>query len=611
MKNKTLKTAILTPFLVTIFVLSVFVAAAGFYVIKNNIIERAQEQVTHNLKAARIVYKGELDAIANLFAIMPLDAELELTKEKIGLDYICRVKARDIENLKNEIAAKAFLSGTPSGGTRIISEEELVLMGEQFYKKVVMHTVSTPKSRPAPDGLLKEAMAIEYACPVFGENGGIEEVIYGGKIINRNFELVDKIFNLVFENKFYNGKPAGTVTIFQGDVRVATNVLDKNKKRAVGTRVSEIVYKKVIEEGMPWRARAFVVTDWYLTAYEPIKDIKGNIIGMLYVGMLEEPYRDMTRNILLVFIGIILFITALAVAFSFILASQISKPIENILEGTAGISRGNLEHRVKADTSVRELNKLAISFNEMAQKLSRSYEEIKSYNIDLAALNKRYLNLVSFVSHELKSILSSTVLNAYSMRDGFLGMVNFKQQKALDSIVRNLDYLSSTVKNFLDLSRIEKGEMTVTKMLLNLKEDIFDVALDDFSRQIAEKDMTVANNIKPGILISVDADLMRIVVNNLLSNAVKYGRVHGNIIIDAEEKNGRTRIEIYNDGTAVTDEQKQKLFRRFSRLETAETKNIKGTGLGLFITKEIIEKHGGTIKLQVKPSGNSFVVMLN
>lgn len=105
--------------------------------------------------------------------------------------------------------------------------------------------------------------------------------------------LVDKINELVFGNEVYKGKPVGTVTIFQDDIRISTNVLNDKGERAVGTRVSKEVYDRVVIKGISWKDRAFVVTDWYFTTYEPIKDISGNIIGILYVGILEKPYADL------------------------------------------------------------------------------------------------------------------------------------------------------------------------------------------------------------------------------------------------------------------------------------------------------------------------------
>ena len=202
--------------------------------------------------------------------------------------------------------------------------------------------------------------------------------------------------------------------------------------------------------------------------------------------------------------------------------------------------------------------------------------------ISLLCRNKRYLDLISFVSHELKGILASTILNAYSVRDGFLGMVNFKQQKALDSITRNLDYLESTVKNFLGLSRIEKGELTVNKSMISLKEDIIDVSLDAFMKQIQEKNIEIINETGPELEINADRTLLLIAVNNLINNAVKYGDKSGQIKIKSEYKEDMVEISVYNQGIPISEDQKQKLFKRFSRLDVPEHKRGKRHGIRAF-----------------------------
>ncbi|MBA2124603.1 hypothetical protein B9J78_06715 [bacterium Unc6] len=92
----------------------------------------------------------------------------------------------------------------------------------------------------------------------------------------------------------------------------------------------------------------------------------------------------------------------------------------------------------------------------------KKVKKIRCSNENLLDLNRNYLDVLGFVSHELKGILGSAIMCVHSVRDGFLGMMNFKQRKALDSAVRNLERLEFTVKNYLDLSRIEKGDDMIT-----------------------------------------------------------------------------------------------------------------------------------------------------
>lgn len=602
----TLKHRILAAFFAVIALFGVLTGLMGFYVIKHYVIGKARQEVREALASARSEYAGKITKLSLGIGLVSVSDDLGAMKKKMQIDYLFFVPEDRKDGIKSEIAKKA-LDGEPVGGTRIIGAEELKEMGGDVYTSVRINVKPTPKARRSDKKILDEAMAIEYATPVSDAAGGRRGVLYGGRMINNDFPLVDKIRDLAFGNELYESKPIGTVTMFLDDVRVATNVLDENGQRAVGTRVSESVYDAVVAKGGTWRDRAFVVTDWYLTAYEPIKDINGKIIGILYVGILEKPYKDLMRNFFLALLATIAAAMALAVFFAVVLASAITAHVTEVVDAADRIARGETGVVLKASTSIREFDRLASSFNNMAGNLHESSRMLKVWNEKLSELNKNYLDLVGFVSHELKGILASTTLNAYSVRDGFLGMVNFKQGKALDSVTRNLDYLASTVRNFLNLSRIEKGEINLNKTDILLKEDIFNHSVDGFHRQAVEKNMIVTNEIEPGLKIFADPDLLEIAANNLVGNAIKYGADGGKVLLSSKDLGDRVEVDVYNDGRPLTAEETEKLFKRFSRLTNVDGRKVRGSGLGLFITKDIIEKHGGAIRVEPRESGNSFV----
>ena len=104
---------------------------------------------------------------------------------------------------------------------------------------------------------------------------------------------------------------------------------------------------------------------------------------------------------------------------------------------------------------------------------------------------------------------------------------------------------------------------------------------------------------------------MMIVANNLVNNAAKYGQDGGQIILRAHQDDQKVVIEVYNDGRPISPENQTMLFKKFSRLDVPEKKKVKGTGLGLYITKQIIESHGGQIHVEAKENGNSFIVEIN
>ena len=134
----------------------------------------------------------------------------------------------------------------------------------------------------------------------------------------------------MYENEEYNTSNAGNVTIFLDDVRVSTNVRTQNNERALGTLVSEEVYDTVVKKGETWLGRAFVVNQWYISAYQPIRDLDNNVIGMIYVGIQEKLFQDINRQTLGFYILMILAGSILALLLSLYFIKAILTPIKHL-----------------------------------------------------------------------------------------------------------------------------------------------------------------------------------------------------------------------------------------------------------------------------------------
>ena len=608
MRAKTLKQRILFAFTGIIVFLSVSILGLGFYVIKKDIFERTQTRVVRSLDSARIFYEEEINRIGELLQNADLSADPKTLKKKLRLDYFCMIPVGQAQQSSSEIVRTVAEKATPVGGTRIIEKAELVGMDDTVQRRARIKIEETPKARPTSATVLDSAMAKEFALPVYDSADRLCQIAYAGRIVNQDYVLVDRIRKLVFGDELYKDKPVGTVTVFQDDVRISTNVLNEKGQRAIGTRVSEEVYHAVVEQNHRWLDRAFVVTHWYKTAYEPIHSIDGKIIGILYVGILEEPYNDLAARVLVTFFVIILLASMIAFLLAYILSRSISHPLTMLLDGTRKLSGGELGHLIwPTPSSIEEMQSLAKAFNDMSVRLEERDVRLQNNAAKLEELNKSYLDLLGFVAHELKGLLSSAVINAYSLRDGFLGLINFKQKKAVDSICRNLDYLDATVRKFLNLSRIERGNLEINKTEFAIGKDVFGVSAQTFVQLLKSKHMQLKNEIDPEMKVTADMDLIQIVANNLVNNAIKYGTEGGQITISARDKGDFITIEVYNDSTPIPDDMIGQLFKKFSRLNLPEKKKVKGTGLGLYITKQIVEAHGGHIRAEAKDHGNSFI----
>jgi len=486
------------------------------------------------------------------------------------------------------------LSGREVAGTVLIPLEVLELEGAGLAEKVRIDTVPTPMSKRAAARRMNTGMALKAAVPVWDGSRQIG-VVYGGVLLNQNDTLVDKIQQTIFLAQTYDGRPLGSVTIFQGDARIATTLKNTAGARAVGTTVSSEVYDQVLERGQPWLGKAFVVDDWYLAAYEPIYDPSQNIIGILYVGVLEKKFSDSQQVLLGQFALAGLTGTLAALSLFYILLSRVALPINRLAHAAEQVSEGRFPAEVPEERQFREIYHLTRAFNAMVQQIQERNERLAHMNADLKRQNKSYMELLGFVVHELKTPINSITFGLSSMMAQSVGQLNERQRKLADIIMRNAAYLNAMIRNYLDLSRIEKGELAISPSKGLLKEDVIDPIQYQLVPQFAAARMTVLDQVPAGVEIEADLNLLRVVMNNLLGNAAKYGAVGSQIQIQFEELGQWIQVSVRNEGPGVPAANAEQLFSKFTDLVSKDRTGRKGTGLGLFITREIIERHGGAV----------------
>ena len=226
-------------------------------------------------------------------------------------------------------------------GTVVLPKDVLVEENHELAERARILLAPGPDSASPARDEITAGMTISAAVPVF-EGSNFLGVIYGGILLNRGEAFVDTVRDTVFQGESFRGKGIGTATIFFNDVRIATNVLTPEGRRALGTRVSPEVEEHVLGKGRRWTARAFVFNDWYITAYSPIETISGRRAGMLYVGVLEEKYADIRRDLLTVYILLTAAVMLAASALGWVIASRISSPIQRLINASRQVSEGNL-----------------------------------------------------------------------------------------------------------------------------------------------------------------------------------------------------------------------------------------------------------------------------
>lgn len=228
------------------------------------------------------------------------------------------------------------------------------------------------------------------------------------------------------------------------------------------------------------------------------------------------------------------------------------------------------------------------------ERLSQAVEKV--YRIEqLTEANRTYMEMLAFVSHELKNPLATMVTSGETLLGGYLGELTAEQQKAVERIARQGRHLTAMVGEYLDLARIEGGEIPIAiKHGVRVRAELVAPAVEPLEEQIKDRNQRVEYDFPPeDPVIACDVGLLRIVLTNLLGNAVKYGRVGGVIRIRATRAGLGLTLAVWNEGIGFRESDQSRLFRRFSRLDAPDFKGIKGTGLGLYTAWRIVQAHGG------------------
>lgn len=214
----------------------------------------------------------------------------------------------------------------------------------------------------------------------------------------------------------------------------------------------------------------------------------------------------------------------------------------------------------------------------------------------------KMLDLMAIVSHELKSPISVVHTTAETLYKGYFGKLEPEKQKVLETILRNCNYLEDIIRNYIDLSKMEIDDLESFKQQINLVDDVILPILDIPEHGSNIKGMKIVPDFKIRPVVNGDPNLLKILVTNLVNNAIKYGAAHTDIKVDLIEEKDRYVMSILNEGVGCSREDiENKLFQKFSRVRQKGTEGIKGSGLGLYICKKIIEKHNGTIWAESEP----------
>ena len=527
-------------------------------------------------------------------------------------------------------------NGKQSSGIEIFSASDLAAEG--LAEEVSLPLIMTARAHPTEKKVEDRGMMIRALYPIIDTQGKILAILDAGVLLNANFTFVDVIRDLVYGPGSLIKGSIGTVTVFLDDVRITTNVPISPGERALGTRVSDEVRSIVLDQGKTWIDRAFVVNDWYISSYEPIIDVDGKRVGMLYAGFLETPFRHSLLQALAV---LVLLFFALMGLTSFVAvkgAKSIFKPIE-LMSSVVHATRKGEEKRIGEIRSKDEIGSLANEFDvmldllserklliqswaeELEAKVDERTSELKQKNTELtqtiSVLQKTRQQLV--IAEKLAALGELTAGVAHEINNPTAVMLG-----NLDVIVEEMGSSLEPVQDEIDLviKQIYRIKGITNNLLQYAKPDTYagymietdvDEVINETLKLVHHLRSEINYNIEflshSTLLISINQQELQQVLVNLIGNAIQaLPEMNGSITISTQDiqKNG-VLISIQDNGHGMNEESISKAFNPFYTTKTQG----EGTGLGLSISYNLVRRYGGNIEIKsTQGMGTEFIISL-
>jgi two-component system NtrC family sensor kinase len=471
--------------------------------------------------------------------------------------------------------------------TEIIPVEFLSQVGLDDQAQIQL--IDTPKAAPHPfdprEGTA--GLAIVGVYPLRDQEDQFIGAVLAAYLFNNDFTLVDRIKEVA---------GVDTATVFFGDLRISTNVLNEDGTRAVGTRVSQEVYDIVLEGDTFYPGRAFVVNEWFITRYEPLHDYQGDVVGMLYVGAKESVFQALVQDLNIRVILIALVSLFLAGIIAIPIARIVTTPIAGLVQATRRLAEGDMSVRVKTHGHW-ELAVLGQSFNRMVETLVETQQKLV-HQEKLASMGQ----LAAGVAHEINNPLGSILLLSDVMNKEI--PEDDPHREDLEMIIKETTRCKNIVSDLLNFSR-QQQVLTQDTDLNSLMEK----TIREVEKKPDFKEVQIIRKYSSDLpVIQADPDQLQQVFTNLLNNAAEAMESGGTITLSTRSIDQKwVEIKISDTGIGIPEENLGKLFTPFFTTKALG----KGTGLGLSIVYGIIKMHRGQIYVSSQVgTGTDFTITL-
>ncbi|WP_434086729.1 sensor histidine kinase [Shewanella mesophila] len=556
-------------------------------------------------------------------------------KKQLNLDFLRLVSVSeaasdpDLRMMLPKIHENEAVSGL-----MVLEPQRLARLEPRLEQEAVIKLVDTPRSQKPIKEVEKRGMLSRSLLPLHSDNGNLSWYLDGGILLNRDIRIVDHIRDLVYDKGTLPERSIGTVTIFLDNTRISTNVplhffpqVSEKQGRALGSLVSEEVRQKVLMQGLMWVDRAFVYNDWFISAYAPLKDIRGERIGMIYTGFSESPFiHNYLLNIIELgtILMLVLLVSGLLVYRG---AYSLLQPIERIHHVVKAVQSGrNLRIGSLGLEEDNELSNLAEQFDRMLDLLQRRNSQIQAaaeqlevkveertrslqekteeLQRNVALLNETRQQLVTneklTALGELTAGIAHEINNPTAVILGNMELLKFELgdkaedvEEEIDIVIQQVGRISTIIRSLLQYSR--PGEFNAPLEMHQLTP-IIEEMLILVRHSIQKQEVILNQDLNASYPIEVNRPQLLQVLINLVVNAAHAMDGQGRIWIRTYDWVHRgepigVKIEIEDEGKGIPEEQLGRIFDPFF------TTRKDGTGLGLSLSYGIIKRIGGTIEV--------------
>ncbi|WP_439526243.1 sensor histidine kinase [Roseovarius mucosus] len=565
-----------------------------------------------------------------------LPAFLEENRRALGLDFLYFMPQHEARKRSADWPViDTALRGQPATEIDIFTPGDLLSLpqtGVTLANRARVPLVATVAAQPTSRQTEDRGMVVHSATPVTAI--GAQGVLIGGLLLNRNLDFIDTINALVYRDTGTTGDRQGTATLFLEDVRVSTNVRLFAGERALGTRVSAAVRATVLDKGQTWLDSAFVVNDWYISAYRPLTDSFGKRVGMLYVGFLQAPFDAAKRRAYLLVLAAFLVVLAVSAPLFLRLARNIFAPLERMTRTMEEVEAGDMTARIGPIAARDEIGTVAAHLDTLLDQVQERDRALRAWNEDLnarveartaelreanAKLETTYQQLV--MSEKLASIgeitagVAHEINNPAAVIQGNLDVIRQTLGAHTEPVItelnlidRQIGRITAIVGKLLQFAR--PGEFGTFEENVDLASVLRD-CLVLVDHVVTRSGHTVTLNAHPDTPpVRINPGELQQVIINLVTNAAQAMKTPGHLTLTTRPEDRGScpgaALLVADTGPGIPKDKLPLVFDPFFT-----TKQGEGTGLGLSVSQTLIQQAGGRITVRNRVEGGAeFTVWL-